>query len=97
MLLQVLMTLEFNNSIATPMIGEEGWVLGSNSYSDEDLEKINKNNNIMNEKVKLDKKEAKKIADPEIDFVGFSSIANKPYADLTKKYMKLIHEVVEAS
>lgn len=41
--------------------------------------------------------EAKKIDDPEIDFVGFSSIANKPYADLTKKYMKLIHEVVEAS
>ena len=36
-------TLEFNNSIVTPMIGEEGWVLGSNSYSDEELEKIKKN------------------------------------------------------
>lgn len=42
--------------------------------------------------------EAKKISEPEIDFVGFSNLANKPYADLTKKYTQLIHEVVvEAS
>ena len=35
-------TLEFNNSIVTPMIGEEGWNIGNN-ISDEDLEKIKKN------------------------------------------------------
>lgn len=41
--------------------------------------------------------EVKKIPEHKLDFVGFSNLANKPYRDLEKKYMKLIHEVVEAS
>ena len=35
-------SLEFNNSIVTPLIGEESWYIGCD-ISDEDLEKINKN------------------------------------------------------
>ena len=66
------------------MIGEEGWVLGSNNYSDEELEKINRNTLKVSDDVYLI---GSKYVSVKEDGERFTSVYDEEFEVESRKYV----------